>query len=203
MKKFSILIGIILIAVIAWFLASPLFINETVDEALPTEVMPTKDELMAMPPDLREKTIQSITEKMANMPDKAMEEAMVSTTPTLLKHGNFKDADAIHLGSGKALLYQLADGSHLLRLEDFKVTNGPDLMVYLVKQTDVTEASQVTAGFINLGDLKGNIGNQNYTIPAGTDISEYNSAVIWCELFGVLFSPATLSINQQHNEKAI
>lgn len=148
---------------------------------------------MAMPTDTREKAIQTITAKMADMPDKAMEERMMAEAPELLKQGVFIDADATHQGAGNALLYKLENGSHLLRLEDFKVTNGPDLMVYLVKSVDVTEASQVTGGFINLGDLKGNIGNQNYAIPTGTDISEYNSAVIWCELFGVLFSSASLS----------
>ncbi|MFW5439969.1 MAG: DM13 domain-containing protein [Methylophilaceae bacterium] len=199
MKKLSIFSTIATASAIAWFLVSPLFINEAVNEVLPTnsEALPTHDELMAMPSEMREQTMQTIIEKMANMPDKAMQEEMVAgAAPELLKQGTFKDADAIHKGSGNALLYKLADGSHLLRLEDFKVTNGPDLMVYLVKNADITEAAKVTEGYLNLGDLKGNIGNQNYVIPAGTDISEYNSAVIWCELFGVLFSPATLAINQ-------
>lgn len=192
MKKIALLAAVFIITAVGWFLASPLFINESVNEALPTH-----DEFMAMPAETREQTMVAITEKMATMPDKAMQEKMpTATAPELLKKGVFKDADAIHKGSGKALLYKLTDGSHLLRLEDFTVTNGPDLMVYLVKNADITEAEQVTTDFINLGDLKGNIGNQNYMIPAGTDIAEYNSAVIWCELFGVLFSPATLSINE-------
>ncbi len=190
MKKIIALSGILIFVVIAWFLASPLFINKTVDEAIPS-----KEELMAMPKEKRAQIIQAVTKNMAAMPDSAMQEKMLMQSPILLKQGIFKDADSIHQGSGKASVYQLEDGSHLLRLEDFKVTNGPDLMVYLAKKSDITEASQVTDGFISLGDLKGNIGNQNYIIPAGTDISKYNSAVIWCELFGVLFSPATL---QQH-----
>ncbi len=190
MKKIITLSGILIFVVIAWFLASPLFINKTVDEAIPS-----KEELMAMPKEKRAQTILAVTKKMAAMPDKTMQEEMTMQSPVIIKLGLFKDADAIHQGSGKALLYQLKDGSHLLRLEDFKVTNGPDLMVYLVKKSDVTEASHVTEGYINLGNLKGNIGNQNYIIPAGTDISNYNSAVIWCELFGVLFSPATLQAN--------
>lgn len=151
MKKTIILLSSAIIVVIAWFLASPLFINETVDEPL------------------------------------------VIQAPELLKQGEFQNADDLHQGSGKALIYQLTDGSHILRLEDFTVTNGPDLMVYLVKSGDVTKSADVSDNFINLGDLKGNIGNQNYAIPAGTDIPEYSSAVIWCELFGVLFSPAPLS----------
>ncbi len=192
MRKLNILIAVLVITAVSLFLASPLLIDNVVEEALPTH-----DELMKMPETMREQTINAITEKMASMPDKTMQEDMpMATGPKLLKQGTFKDADPVHQGSGDALLYRLADGSHLLRLENLKVTNGPDLMVYLVNQPDVTKAAQVTAGYINLGDLKGNIGNQNYAIPAGTDISEYHSAVIWCELFGVLFSPATLSVNQ-------
>lgn len=187
MKKIIIISGTLIFVAIAWFLASPLFINETVDEALPS-----KEALMAMPDEERQQAIQIITKKMASMPDKAAQEEMVSQSPTLIKQGQFKDVDSIHKGSGKALVYQLPDGSSLLRLEGFKVTNGPDLMVYLAKKSDITVASQVTDGYISLGDLKGNIGNQNYIIPADIDVSQYNSAVIWCELFGVLFSPATL-----------
>ena len=57
-----------------------------------------------------------------------------------------------------------------------------------------TEASHVEdGGYLKLGKLKGNVGNQNYPVPAGTNITEYNSVVIWCELFGVLFSPAALT----------
>ena len=48
------------------------------------------------------------------------------------------------------------------------------------------------SGFVKLGMLKGNVGNQNYEIPAGTDVAEYGSVIIWCELFDVLFSPAAL-----------
>lgn len=190
MKKIIALSGILIFVAIAWFLASPLFISKTVDEALPS-----KEELMAMPKEKRMQAIQMVTKKMAAMPDRTMQEEMVMQSPVLIKQGLFKDADAIHQASGKALIYQLEDGSHLLRLENFKVTNGPDLMVYLVKNSNVTEASHVTDGYINLGNLKGNIGNQNYIIPTGTDVSKYNSAVIWCELFGVLFSPATLEAN--------
>lgn len=191
MKKFSMFAGGAVVIALGWFLGSPLFINEVVDEALPTNA-----DLMAMPMDVREKVILSISEKMAKMPDKTMQEEMMSEAePTLIKQGQFKDADAIHKGSGNALLYQLADDSHLLRLEDFTVTNGPDLMVYLIKNTDTIDVAEVKNNHINLGDLKGNIGNQNYLIPAGVDIVEYNTAVIWCELFGVLFSPASLSTN--------
>jgi hypothetical protein len=73
-----------------------------------------------------------------------------------------------------------------LRLEDFKSTNGPDLYVYL--STDKGAATD----FVNLGRLKGNIGNQNYDIPKRTDLSKYDTVLIWCRAFSVLFGSAEL-----------
>ena len=81
----------------------------------------------------------------------------------------------------------------MVRFEDFRTTNGPALVVYLARHASPTSAADVLdGGFVNLGKLKGNVGNQNYVIPAGTAIDDYNSVVIWCELFDVLFSPAPL-----------
>ena len=67
-------------------------------------------------------------------------------------------------------------------------------MVYLAKHPDPKTAEDVTAGgYLSLGALKGNVGDQNYAVPPGTIIEDYRSVVIWCELFGVLFSPAALA----------
>ena len=94
--------------------------------------------------------------------------------------------DGIHDAQGVALIVPLQDGKNLLRFEDFHSTNGPDLYVYLA--TDNTAAD-----FVNLGRLKANNGNQNYEIPQGTDISKYDTALIWCKQFSVLFGHAELS----------
>jgi len=94
--------------------------------------------------------------------------------------------DGIHDAQGIALIVPLEDGKNLLRLEDFHSTNGPDLHVYLA--TDNTASD-----FVNLGRLKANNGNQNYEIPEGTDISKYDTALIWCKQFSVLFGHAELS----------
>ena len=64
--------------------------------------------------------------------------------------------------------------------------NGPDLYVYLSVGKD-------TSDIVNLGRLKGNIGNQNYEIPTGTDLSKYNTVLIWCKAFSTLFGSAKLS----------
>ena len=97
-------------------------------------------------------------------------------------------------GSGSATLYRLPDDRHVVRFENFRTTNGPDLVVYLAKHPSPSQASDVAdGGYVSLGKLKGNVGNQNYVIPDDVDITEFGSVVIWCELFGVLFSPASLS----------
>jgi hypothetical protein len=86
----------------------------------------------------------------------------------------------------------VAGGSEL-RLEPFQVTNGPDLYVYLAVHPRPRSRSDVDQGFVNLGRLKGNIGAQAYAIPAGTEIAEYRSVVIYCRAFHVVFSTAALA----------
>ena len=81
------------------------------------------------------------------------------------------------------------DASHVLRLEDLNVTNGPDLHVLLMVDPEGSDKSQ---GYLDLGKLKGNIGNQNYPIPPDADISIYNAVMIYCQPFHVVFSTAPL-----------
>ena len=110
-----------------------------------------------------------------------------------LKLGEFKDADSFHKGSGQAIVYRGPDGSLLLRLENLRVTNGPALHVYLSVHEDPDSAGEVKdQGYFDLGNLKGNRGNQNYPVPGGLDISDYNSVVIYCQPFNVVFSVASL-----------
>ena len=108
--------------------------------------------------------------------------------------GNFRDADRSHKGAGVATLVALPGGGHEVQLSDFQVTNGPDLEVWLSAHPDPEKSSDVSGNFwVSLGRLKGNVGNQAYQVPEGTDLSTIKSVVIWCEQFGVLFSPAALS----------
>jgi hypothetical protein len=110
-----------------------------------------------------------------------------------LKDGQFKDANSFHKGSGQATIYSTPDGGHLLRLEELSVTNGPALHVFLSPHEDPDSSGEVkTAGYVDLGKLKGNRGNQNYPIPADVDITAINSVVIYCKPFSVVFSVATL-----------
>ena len=91
--------------------------------------------------------------------------------------------DGFHNAEGNARVVSLTDGSKILRLENFKSTNGPNVHVYLSTDKRATD-------FVDLGKLKANNGNQNYNIPVGTDITKHNIVLIWCKDFSVLFGSA-------------
>ena len=173
---------------LAWWLGSPLFLSKTVDEEFPLTVKAT------VPDNMTRAEVEAVMKGMA-MVDAPMSEEMTPSmaAATAVKTGAFRDADRFHKGSGSATIYQLEDGTHVLRLEDFEVTNGPDLRVILSPHGDPQSRSDVTAdGYVELGKLKGNIGNQNYPIDAGVDVGALNSVVIYCKPFHVLFSVAPL-----------
>ena len=115
------------------------------------------------------------------------EKAMMEKEMSMSYAGKFVGVgDGIHDAQGDAYTIPLENGNNVLRLENFKSTNGPDLYVYLATDDKASE-------FINLGTLKANNGNQNYEIPANTDLKKYNNVLIWCKSFGVLFGSAELS----------
>ena len=108
-----------------------------------------------------------------------------------LASGQFRSA--AHETKGMATVFQLADGKKTLRLTDFATSNGPDVHVYLVASSDAKDNDAVTkAGFIDVGSLKGNIGDQNYDLPANTDLAKYRAVTIWCKRFSVNFGTAPL-----------
>ena len=107
----------------------------------------------------------------------------------VIVQGEFISVDAIHKGSGTAKIIE-QDNKRYLRFENFKVTNGPDLYVYLSESKTPGNDLKSLDKYISLGILKGNIGDQNYEIPE--PFRGYNTAVIWCQKFGVLFSYAIM-----------
>ena len=108
--------------------------------------------------------------------------------PTEVASGQFESR--VHPGEGTATLIDTADGSTVLTLTDFATDNGPDLLVYLVP-ADAPEGS--VDGFVDLGRLKGNIGDQQYEVPADVDAGEGWRVVVWCRAFAVTFTEATLA----------
>lgn len=230
MKKFVIALVVVVVAGVGWYLVSPLFIDNVVDEDFPvvTDTLPTdqpdsvaadggdmmkdgneemadqqepdydemmkkmetltREEVEAMPEEEQEKMKEQMNDLAKEMADTVMEDEM-PTGPVALKAGTFKDADLFHKGSGEATVYELETGQRLVRFEDFAVTNGPALSVFLVKTTDGTKGE----GAIDLGKLKGNKGSQNYDIPIGVNLDEYSSVLIYCVPFVTPFAYAPLS----------
>ncbi|HSA89500.1 MAG TPA: DM13 domain-containing protein [Burkholderiales bacterium] len=124
------------------------------------------------------------TEKV---PEKQAGEARKVLASGKFIHAN--PSDPIHYGKGGVTVYE-----NLLHLEaDFEVGPGPKFHVYLVPEKDVLPSTNVERTmFVDLGRLKAFKGSQNFDIPAGVEIANYGSVVIWCEQFGVLISPARL-----------
>jgi Electron transfer DM13 len=101
----------------------------------------------------------------------------------------------IHPTSGRATIYKADDGSRYLRLTDFMTSNGPDVHVVLLRADDKQLEQEVVKGeldLVELGTLKGNHGDQNYDLPATTDLNQYQAVAIYCERFHALFGLAKL-----------
>lgn len=206
--------ALVVLAGAGWYLASPLFINRTVDEAFPFEApsaaaleqmsadevakveadfvaaIPSAEEVEKMPANLRAQIEEKVMAVAAMMPEHPIDEA-TPERPTVLVQGDFRDADSFHKGSGTATLYELPDGSHVLRFDDFQVTNGPDLHVLLTGNPNATDHDSL-GEYVDLGSLKGNIGGQNYEISGDVDVSAYRGVVIYCLPFRVVFATAEL-----------
>ena len=99
-----------------------------------------------------------------------------------------------HDTQGTAAIHELTGGKRVLRLTGFETSNGPDVHVLLGKAADATDSEMVkSAGYVDLGSLKGNIGDQNYEIPADVKLDDYKSVTIWCNRFSVNFGTAPLA----------
>jgi hypothetical protein len=106
----------------------------------------------------------------------------------LVASGEFEAAS--HPGSGTASIIEKPDGEAVLTFRDFETDNGPDLLVYLVPADSPAGSDE---GAVDLGALKGNKGNQQYAVPAGTDLDQDWRVVVWCRAFTVSFTEAPLT----------
>ncbi len=204
------IIGIIIAAIvipIGIYTLSPLFINTEINEPLPSLSSESSigfEKFMAMTEEEKINAAKNMTveEKDMIMRTAAEQDTIINETMTSTKDssknteqnenknilvGDFMGVnDGIHNAEGKAKILTLSDGSQIIRLEDFRSTNGPDVHLYL-------STNKQASDFIDLGRLKANIGNQNYQIPVNTDYNKYNYVLIWCQPFSVLFGSAKLS----------
>ncbi len=194
-------VGLIVVATYTFPLWGPYFMTQEVNEEFPLALSETdqaafanlpqgvQQEFLAMNDD--DPTMASDMASAQLNPTTIDSEPMPEGEPRILRRGSFIQLDAIHGASGTATLYQLPDDSYVLRLEDFRSTNGPDLYVILTRNPDPRDASAV-GNYIELGRLRGNVGNQNYIPPPDLEVSAYNAVVIYCVRYGVVFSVATL-----------
>jgi len=98
-----------------------------------------------------------------------------------------------HETKGTVTIFQLEGGQKILRLTNFATSNGPDVRVYLVAAADARDNATVThADVVDIGTLKGNVGDQNYDLPVNTDLTKYRAVTIWCKRFSVNFGTAPL-----------
>ena len=214
-KRSKVAIIVTIVAIIigagAFYLISPLFISTQINDPLPTDVQGSESyqRFIAMNEDEKMQAAKQMSTKereeimnSATQVNKSIDEPMNRTLvqeeqqltlnatamPNVLRTGSFVGAgDGIHNAEGIAKIIPLQDRSSILRLEDLRVTNGPDLYVYLSPDKSASD-------FINIGKLKANNGNQNYEIPKETDLSKYKTVLIWCRPFSVLFGSAALMV---------
>jgi lipopolysaccharide export LptBFGC system permease protein LptF len=101
----------------------------------------------------------------------------------------------VHSTSGRATIYQEEEGKLILRLTNFKTSNGPDVHVILIAAKDANDDDNFLKNDterVELGKLKGNEGDQNYEIPSGTDLGKFQTVSIYCERFNANFGAAPL-----------
>ena len=119
--------------------------------------------------------------------------ASLSSEPEALYTGKLEGK--AHPTSGRATIYKSPDGMQYLRLTDFTTSNGPDMHVVLVRADDKALGQEIVKGeleHVELGTLKGNQGDQNYDLPAATDLNQYQAVAIYCEQFHAIFGVARL-----------
>jgi hypothetical protein len=168
-KKISIGVVSLVILGVAYYGISPILRHTRIDEVAPQskEVAVTSDTTM--------------TESLKDVPTLSVQKADSMTKET----ASPVTGTAGHPGSGTARIIKTETGD-VVRYENFKTINGPDLYVYLAKDLDAKE-------YVSLGELKATEGNVNYEVPKGTEIVDYRYVMVWCKQFGVLFNYADLS----------
>jgi hypothetical protein len=135
---------------------------------------------------------RTVNESLGSVASAGAMSAVATGAPATLAMGKFHSN--AHDTKGNAAVIDLGGGRRVLRLTDFATSNGPDVRIYLVAAPDVQDDATVKrAGFVELGVMKGNIGDQNYEIPASIDLANYRTVTVWCRRFSVNFGSAPLA----------
>lgn len=109
----------------------------------------------------------------------------------VLASGSFHSGT--HPTRGLATVYLTANGTHILRFTNFKTYNGPDVHIYMVAADDVRDSASVrNSESIDVGLIKGNIGDQNYVLGSDVNLGKYRTVSVWCKRFSKNFGAAPL-----------
>jgi hypothetical protein len=168
----AVAVVLVVAAGLYWFEPWRLFTNTTVNDAAPAAVIVTS------PPDA------------AGTAPAVATEAPTPEGPVVVRSGAFISYE--HQTSGSASLIALAEGGFVIRFEDLDTSDGPDLHVYLSPLDHTAGMTAFGRSSVELGELKGNRGNQNYAVPSDIKLADYRSVVIWCKRFSVAFGAAPL-----------
>lgn len=161
--------------VAVWFQPQKLFIDDTVNEPLPSAAAAPGPEAMA--PSMADATPMSDATTGGNGSVEVAGGRFVS-----LDHGTSGVVRVLDVGARR-----------VVRLEDLETSNGPDLFVYLSTNPAGGTEAAFDDDYVSLGRLKGNQGDQNHELPADVDLARFRSVVIWCDRFNSAFGAADLS----------
>jgi hypothetical protein len=186
-RSLILVIAVVVVVVGAFLLLRPdkLVVDDPVDESL-------EEAFTAAPTTMAESTVTvpnpvatavATTEPPATPPSTT---STVAAEPMAVVTGSFFGID--HSAEGTATIYEQR-GAYVLRLEDdTDIQNGPDLYVWLTTDSDWDDPDV----YLDLGKLKGNVGGQNYDLPAEFDPAVHRNLLIWCLRFSVPFAAAEL-----------
>ena len=198
------LVGAVAMAVWTFPAWRGVFRDRSLDGAFPGLELELQDDFLDLPTDQR----QQLLEMYERSPEKALGMVRVAigtadlapeteqdmsglTSARVLARGNFTTIDALYWGEGTVTIYELP-GQRILRFEEFSSARGGDVRVYLSRDPQPRNALEVGSDFLNLGRLKGNLGNQNYILPPDQDLSVYRSVVVYCKQFETVITSARI-----------
>jgi Electron transfer DM13 len=179
--------------VLLYFEPQKLFIDDHVNEPFPVAA-PTSS-TAASPASAAPATVSPSSSAPLAQDSPTVASSPPPTTvpagPIAERAGRFVSRE--HSTSGTATIYRFDDGRRVLRIEDLDTSNGPALFVYLSANPATGPESAFDDTYVDLGGLKGNIGDQNYEIPPEANLADYTSVVIWCDRFDAVFGAADLA----------
>lgn len=197
------LVGLIAVAVWTFPVWRGYFRQRGENDAFPGLEIDLQDDFLALPRAKRE----ALLDMRASSPEMALEMVLVNIADVelapldesaeavnearALVSGEFQEINALHWGAGRATIYELPDSRRILRFEDFVSAPGRNVRVFLARDPQPLSALQLEGSSLDLGRLKGNVGNQNYFLPDDHDLSAYQSAVVFCVKFDTTITVAT------------